>query len=155
MKKYVAVLLAFAMAISLSACGSTRDGGQPQTLVYGSGDYTRINPAMDEHGEINLLLFNGLTAHNGKNEVVPGLAERWEFDAGTCTYTFDLARDVFWHDGEKFTADDVKFTIEAIMDPENGSEMRRILKMCRKLPLLTMPRFRFGWRRRMRHFWII
>ncbi len=122
MKKYVAVLLAFAMAISLSACGSTQDGGQPQTLVYGSGDYTRINPAMDEHGEINLLLFNGLTAHNGKNEVVPGLAERWEFDAGTCTYTFDLARDVFWHDGEKFTADDVKFTIEAIMDPENGSE---------------------------------
>ena len=27
-----------------------------------------------------------------------------------------------WHDGEAFTADDVKFTIEAIMDPENGSE---------------------------------
>ncbi len=27
------------------------------TLVYGSGDYTRINPAMDEHGEINILLF--------------------------------------------------------------------------------------------------
>ena len=27
-----------------------------------------------------------------------------------------------WHDGEPFTADDVKFTIEAIMDPENGSE---------------------------------
>ena len=27
-----------------------------------------------------------------------------------------------WHDGEPFTAEDVKFTIEAIMDPENGSE---------------------------------
>ena len=27
-----------------------------------------------------------------------------------------------WHDGEPFTAADVKFTIEAIMDPENGSE---------------------------------
>ncbi len=27
-----------------------------------------------------------------------------------------------WHDGEPFTADDVKFTIESIMDPENGSE---------------------------------
>lgn len=102
----------------------TTDGAQaePVTLVYGSGDYTRINPAMDEHGEINLLLFNGLTAHNGKNEVVPGLAESWEFDEESCTYTFHLEEGVTWHDGEPFTARDVKFTIEAIMDPGNGSE---------------------------------
>ena len=95
---------------------------EPTTLIYGSGDYTRINPAMDEHGEINLLLFNGLTAHNGENEVVPGLAKSWEFDAAACTYTFHLEEGVRWHDGEPFTAEDVKFTIEAIMDPENGSE---------------------------------
>jgi len=93
-----------------------------EPLVYGSGDYTRINPAMDEHGEINILLFNGLTAHNGDNKVVPGLARSWEFDEETCTYTFYLEENVQWHDGEAFTADDVKFTIEAIMDPENGSE---------------------------------
>lgn len=58
------------------------------TLVYGSADYTRINPAMDEHGEINLLLFNGLTAHDADDNIVPGLAEKWEYDAETCTYTF-------------------------------------------------------------------
>lgn len=95
---------------------------EPVTLVYGSGDYTRINPAMDEHGEINILIFNGLTAHNGANQVVPGLAKSWEFDEAACTYTFHLEENVLWHDGEPFTADDVKFTIEAIMDPENGSE---------------------------------
>ena len=94
----------------------------PTTLVYASGDYTRINPAMDEHGEINLLLFDGLTAHNGENEVVPALAKSWEFDEASCTYTFHLEEGVTWHDGEPFTAEDVKFTIEAIMDPENGSE---------------------------------
>lgn len=98
------------------------DADEPVTLVYGSGDYTRINPAMDEHGEINILIFNGLTAHNGANEVVPGLAKSWEFDEDTCTYTFHLEENVLWHDGEPFTANDVKFTIEAIMDPENGSE---------------------------------
>ena len=92
------------------------------TLVYGSGDYTRINPAMDEHGEINILIFNGLTAHDGDNQVVPGLAESWEFDDATNTYTFHMAEDAKWQDGEPVTADDVKFTIEAIMDPENGSE---------------------------------
>lgn len=105
---------------SVNDAGRTARPGD--TLVYGSSDYTRINPAMDEHGEINILLFNGLTAHNGDNEVVPGLARSWEFDEADCTYTFHLEENVTWHDGERFTADDVKFTVEAIMDPENGSE---------------------------------
>ena len=112
----LAGVLAFAPAASVCAEESQ------ETLVYGSGDYTRINPAMDEHGEINILIFNGLTAHDGDNQVVPGLAESWDFDEETCTYTFHLAENVKWHDGEPFTAEDVKFTIEAIMDPENGSE---------------------------------
>ena len=100
----------------------TEQSSGTTTLVYGSGDYTRINPAMDEHGEINILLFNGLTAHNGDNEVIPSLAKSWKFDEETNTYTFHLEEGVKWHDGEPFTANDVKFTIEAIMDPENGSE---------------------------------
>ncbi len=122
------------LIFTLTACGKSSglqeaSGGKTgkgtddgNTLVYGSGDYTRINPAMDEHGEINILIFNGLTAHNGKNEVIPCLAKSWEFDEGACTYIFHLEEDVKWHDGEKFTAEDVKFTIEAVMDPENGSE---------------------------------
>lgn len=143
MKKLLSLLLALTMLLSLCACAKTESSGEtanastqepasaqeaastdpePSTLVYGSGDYTRINPAMDEHGEINLLIFDGLTAHDGENNVVPGLAESWDFDEETNTYTFHLRSDVTWHDGECFTANDVKFTIEAIMDPDNGSE---------------------------------
>lgn len=122
MRKVVSLLLALALATALAACGSPSGGSEPGTLVYASGDYTRINPAMDEHGEINLLLFSGLTAHDGENRVVPGLAERWEYDEADYTYTFYLRQGVVWHDGEPLTAEDVKFTIEAVMDPENGSE---------------------------------
>lgn len=143
MKKFLAALLALALLLGTAACGSAEstsgesageesaseaatasgtDEEEPTTLVYGSGDYTRINPAMDEHGEINLLLFNGLTGHDGDNAVIPALAKSWDFDEETCTYTFHLEEDVRWHDGEPFTAEDVQFTIEAIMDPENGSE---------------------------------
>ena len=142
MKKFLAALLALALLLGTTACGSAESTSgesageesaseaatasgteeEPTTLVYGSGDYTRINPAMDEHGEINLLLFNGLTGHDGDNAVVPALAKSWNFDEETCTYTFHLEEDVRWHDGEPFTAEDVQFTIEAIMDPENGSE---------------------------------
>lgn len=139
-KKILSVLLALTMLASLTiGCGKTEDAANKtlettenaksaeeasdkKTLVYGSGDYTRINPAMDEHGEINILIFNGLTAHDGDNQVVPGLAKSWDYDEASCTYTFHLEENVKWHDGEPFTAEDVKFTIEAIMNPDNGSE---------------------------------
>ncbi|MBD5555708.1 MAG: ABC transporter substrate-binding protein [Roseburia sp.] len=127
MKKIISLLMMLTVLFTLTACGNTSTDGPGAaaggtTLVYGSGDYTRINPAMDEHCEINLLLFNGLTAHDGDNQIVPGLAEKWEYDEESCTYTFHIRDGIKWHDGEAFTADDVKFTIEAIMDPDNGAE---------------------------------
>lgn len=134
MKKIIALLFSALLILNLTACGTNKNTNQDtnrstnnsseetSTIIYGSGDYTRINPAMDEHGEINVLLFNGLTAHDGDNSVIPCLAESWDYDEASYTYTFHLQEDVKWHDGEPFTADDVKFTIEAIMDPENGSE---------------------------------
>ena len=135
-KRIFAMLMAAAMMLSMAACGNGAEekktensaGTEAQaadgasTLVYGSNDYTRINPAMDEHGEINILIFSGLTSHDGENQVAPGLAKSWDYDEDTLTYTFHLEENVKWHDGEPFTADDVKFTIEAIMDPDNGSE---------------------------------
>ena len=122
MKRIFTALLCSVLLI-LTACSGTAPGsGDGSVLVYGSGGVTRINPAMDEHGEINILLFNGLTAHDGENAVVPCLAKSWDYDGLTYTYTFHLEENVLWHDGEPFTAKDVKFTIEAIMDPENASE---------------------------------
>ncbi len=137
-KRWTGILLAAVMLLSAAGCGSqeseavkngseeagdvTAESVEGTTLVYGSNDYTRINPAMDEHGEINILIFDGLTAHDGENQVVPALAKSWDYDADTYTYTFHLEENVKWQDGEPFTAEDVKFTIEAIMDPENGSE---------------------------------
>ncbi len=129
-KKVIAMLLAMTMAVSVAGCGS-RDKGTnsdnvtatDSTIVYGTTDeYTEINPAINEHCEINILIFNGLTAHDANNQIVPCLAESWDIDDEGKTYTFHLADGVKWHDGEKFTAEDVKFTIELIKNPENESE---------------------------------
>lgn len=125
-------VISLVMILSLMVgCSTTKDNKQDDTskvsnekvLVYGSGDYTSINPALYEHGEINSLIFNGLTAHDKDNKVVPSLAESWEIDKESNTYTFKLRNNVKWHDGEKFTADDVKFTLETIMNPDNASEI--------------------------------
>ena len=104
--------------------GQQEKSENSELLVYGTAqNITEINPILNEHGELNPLLFNGLTAHaaspkngeNGKkgNIIAPDLAEKWDFDPETCTYTFYLAKTT-WHDGEPFTSADVKFTIEAI-----------------------------------------
>lgn len=142
MKKTICLLLAALLFFGLAGCGGdgadaapqTTAGGtatqgttaasasEPSTLVYGSGDYDSINPIMNEHCEIKHLLFDGLVKRDGEGNLVPSLAEDWSYDEQTLTYTFQLRGDVTWHDGEPFTAEDVKFTIEAIMDPDNGSE---------------------------------
>ena len=98
------------------------DGSDGKVLIYGSNDYTRINPAMDEHAEIAKLIFDGLMRNDEDNQVVAGLAEGYDYDEETFTYTFHIRDGIKWHDGEPLTADDVKFTIEAIMNPDNLSE---------------------------------
>ena len=105
--KVVACVLTCAMVLGMAGCGKsaskTESGSTAidtkNTIVYGSNDYTRINPAMDEHGEINALIFDGLTDHDGDNQVIPRLAKSWELDEATNTYTFHLEENVKWHDG--------------------------------------------------------
>ena len=96
MKKGLLTMAGVLLTVSLVSAGTTVPvlAEEETTLVYGSGDYTRINPAMDEHGEINILIFDGLTAHDGENQVVPALAKSWDYDADTYTYTFHLEEDV-------------------------------------------------------------
>lgn len=106
----------------LTSCGSGRVDRE-NTLIYGSSDYTSINPALYEHGEINELLFAGLTAHDENNQVIPGLAEGWNWNDQTLTYTFKLREGLTFHDGSPLTSADVKFTLESICDEKNNSEI--------------------------------
>ncbi len=130
MKKrwFIIVLWMLCMLSGCTAGGETTGAeamaAGDNTLVYGSQDYTAINPALYEHGEINMLLFAGLTAHDAENHVVPGLAKDWAFDEKTRTYTFHLREGLTFHDGAPLTAADVKFTLELILDEKNQSEIR-------------------------------
>jgi len=45
------------------------------------------------------------------------LAESWDLSSDGKVYTFKLREDLTWHDGEPFTADDVKFTLDTVAAP--------------------------------------
>jgi peptide/nickel transport system substrate-binding protein len=52
---------------------------------------------------------------------VPALADYWEVAPDGVTYTFHLNKKAKWHDGVDLTADDVKFSFDAVLDPNTGS----------------------------------
>jgi peptide/nickel transport system substrate-binding protein len=69
-------------------------------------------------------IYEGLTRFNEKIEIEPALAERWELVNPT-TWRFHLRRNVRFHDGAPFTADDVLFTWSRLNTP--GALGRRVI----------------------------
>ncbi len=61
-------------------------------------------------------VFEGLTETSWLDDAIePALAESWERSDDGLEWTFNLRRDVSWHDGEPFTARDVDFTFNRII----------------------------------------
>jgi peptide/nickel transport system substrate-binding protein len=80
-----------------------------------------INPILAQRGvdlDLVALIFNGLTKVSERSEMMPDLARDWQISPDGLTYTFELRRDVAWHDGTRFTADDVMFTVGAMQDED-------------------------------------
>lgn len=70
-------------------------------------------------GQVNGYVFDRLIKRNLDTlEIEPHLAERWEISEDKKTYTFYLRKNVRWHDGQPFTADDVVFSYHLLMMPD-------------------------------------
>lgn len=49
------------------------------------------------------------------------IAENCDLSEDGCTYTVKLRNDVYWHDGEQVTVDDVIYTLDWFQDPDCGA----------------------------------
>jgi peptide/nickel transport system substrate-binding protein len=68
------------------------------------------------------LTHNCLTGFNETTkEVVPELAKSWKVSGDRKTWTFNLRDDVYFHNGEKMTADDWLFTIQYGKSASDGT----------------------------------
>jgi peptide/nickel transport system substrate-binding protein len=56
----------------------------------------------------NLIMFDQHQKQVSLQSIVPDLATRWSWNEDGTELTFQLRRDVKWHDGKPFTAEDVK-----------------------------------------------
>ena len=75
-----------------------------------------INQGMTTYTFMNNI-YESLIRYSLKGDLEPGLAVRWENPDST-TYILYLRRNVKFHSGNPFTAEDVKFSIERIQDPK-------------------------------------
>ncbi len=67
--------------------------------------------------------YESLTGYDSRMRILPSLAERWETPDDN-TNIFHLRRGVKWHDGTDFTADDVKYTFDYVLDPKSPAIWR-------------------------------
>lgn len=89
-------------------------------------DISNIDPARIfqlENQTIAGHVFNGLVKYDqATNKIMPDLATEWSVSDDGTVYTFKLREGVKWHkDYGDFTADDVKFSLERVLDPATTS----------------------------------
>ncbi len=64
---------------------------------------------------------------NGAIRVVPDLALSWSANPTLTEYTFRLRPGVKWHDGQPFGAEDVKFTMDTVLNPKVNAGMAGVV----------------------------
>ncbi|MFH1684648.1 MAG: peptide-binding protein [Candidatus Margulisiibacteriota bacterium] len=91
------------------------------------GEVSVLNPILSTDtasSAVEGTIFSGMTTINEKLEVVPDLAKSWKVSKDGKVWTFYLRKDVKWHDGHPFTAEDVVFTFNSILNPKVNSVRR-------------------------------
>lgn len=117
-----AATLAIAGCAGASAAPS--DSAGETSLTWGWALPTSWDPVTSTAGwdtHALALVYDGLTQLDTKGEVVPGLAESWEYSADGTAITFHLREGAEFTDGTPVSADAVKQSIERGRDQENST----------------------------------
>ena len=107
--------------LTLAAALAAPLAAQANTLRWAAqNDILTLDPHSQNHATTNAILqhsYEGLTRYNAKYEVEPALATKWTYISPT-QVRFDLRKNVKFHDGSPFTADDVVFSFGRIKQPQ-------------------------------------
>lgn len=102
------------------------NGGDYTEGLIGSPNY--INPLLSQYNDVDRdltkLVFNGLLKYDDLGNLELDLASALTISPNQTEYTFTLKDNIYWHDGEPMTADDIVFTIISIQDPNWQSPHR-------------------------------
>ncbi|HEX4011635.1 MAG TPA: ABC transporter substrate-binding protein [Solirubrobacteraceae bacterium] len=97
-----------------------RQGGTLSIGILGNGSSETYNPAL-ANTNIDILhcfsVFDSFSRYGAFGRLIPGLALEWQPNAEATVWEIRLRPDVVWHDGKRFTADDVLYTLRLMGNP--------------------------------------
>ncbi len=135
-RRGLGALLACGLALTIVAgpafSQSARFSLAPNIISAYPRDFRNIDPAHipgSPDYQIAMNVFSGLVRYKVNSlDVEPDLAERWRVSPNGQVYTFFLRKGVKFHHGYgDFTAKDVKYTFERILNPATRSRYRASL----------------------------
>jgi ABC-type transport system substrate-binding protein len=98
-----------------------RSGGTLRIKAYQAPFNPVFDPALPSHYFIVEQLYDGLVKFDNNFGIIPGLAEYWTISDDGKTITFYLRKGVKFHNGREVTAEDVKFSLERLVQKRSGS----------------------------------
>ncbi|HIV82065.1 MAG TPA: glutathione ABC transporter substrate-binding protein [Candidatus Salinicoccus merdavium] len=151
-KKFWLVPLMLVFMFVLAACtddvnvdeqaegdSTSEDGGQGGDLTIGmSNEPVTMDPHTSNDipsAQLRTQIYDTLVAQNLDMEIGEGLAKDWE-QVDDNTWSFTLKEDVTFHNGSEFTAEDVKATIDRLLDPAVGSSVAFMFEMVEEIEVV-------------------
>ncbi len=114
---------------------SQTEPGKPggRVIIGALGDPKTLNPIVASETssrDIYSRIFSALTGYNNiTQEILPGLAESWDFSEDKLTLTFHIREGLRWSDGTPLTAYDAEFTYKCIYDERVENSLADIMRV--------------------------
>jgi peptide/nickel transport system substrate-binding protein len=113
--------LLIALSGSAAVAANIKDGGELRAALTGEPDV--LDPATSSiytGAQVYEGIFSKLIDMDTSGKFVPDLATSWE-QVDPKTWKFILVTNATFHNGEKFTSADVKYTFDRILNPKTAS----------------------------------
>lgn len=138
MKKKIVWILSICVIVLFIAPGSflLAEGPKGEITVCTHQGTMELRKVYDPHTAIGAtsttfksMCFDGMVTKDEKGAFLPALAESWKIAPDWSAITFTLRKGITFHNGDSFTAKDVKFSMERAMRDDLrfvfGPEMSR------------------------------
>ena len=134
-KLFSSIIVGALCIAASSGCSKKSDGNNsdhPKDLIridVGS-EVPTLDPTLSEDTSSSRIaydLFAGLVDFDQHNNVIPGMAEKWDISPDGKTYTFHLRQGLKFSDGSPISAKDFVYTFRRLVDPKVASPYNMLI----------------------------